>query len=46
MVIKGETLGVGIKWEVRIDIYTLPYMEWMSNMDLLYIAQGYLLTTL
>ena len=35
LVTKGKMLGEGIKWEVEIDIYTLLYMEWMSNKDLL-----------
>ena len=26
----------GRKWEVGIDIYTLLYMEWISNKDLLH----------
>ena len=36
MVTKGETLGGGIQREVGIDMYTLLYVEWMSNNDLLY----------
>ena len=35
VVTKWET-GGGIDWEVRTDIYTLLYVEQMSNKDLLY----------
>ena len=30
--------GENIKWEVGIDIYTLLWIEWMSNKHLLYIT--------
>ena len=36
MVIKGETLGGGMDWEVGIDIYTLLHTKLLSNKDLLY----------
>ena len=39
MVTKGEMLRGGIKWEAVIDIYTLLYMEWMNNKDLVYNTQ-------
>ena len=28
--------GVGIDWEFRIDMYTLPYLKQITNKDLLY----------
>ena len=36
MVIKGETLGRGMDWEVGSDIYTLLHTKLLSNKDLLY----------
>ena len=39
-----KTLGGEIKWEFGIDVYTLLYMEWMSNKDLTY-RTGNLLNT-
>ena len=36
MVNEGETLWRGINFEVGTDIYTLLYMEWMSNKELLH----------
>ena len=36
MVTKEETLGRMMKWEVRIDIHALLYMESMNNKSLLY----------
>ena len=36
MITKGETLRGGINWELGIDIYTIVYMECMSNKNLLY----------
>ena len=36
MVTKEDALGGGINLEVRIDIYTLIHMEWISNKNLLY----------
>ena len=36
MVTKGERKGVGINWEVGTDIYTLLYIKWITNKDLLY----------
>ena len=31
-------MGVGMNWEVRIDIYTLLYIKQMTTKDLLYSA--------
>ena len=28
--------GGGINWEIGIDIYTLLYIKWITNKDLLY----------
>ena len=33
---KGKHWERGEKWEVGLDIYTLPQMEWMSSKDLLH----------
>ena len=42
--------GGGINWEIGIDIYTLLYIKYITNIDSylfsLYIAQGTLLNTL
>ena len=38
----GEGWGVGIIRELEIDMYTLPYLKWKTNKDLLY-SQGILL---
>ena len=35
MVINGEREG-GINWEIRTDIYTLPYLKEITNKDVLY----------
>ena len=35
MITRGEKWG-GINWETRIDIYTLLYIKWIPNTDLLY----------
>ena len=35
MVINGEREG-GINWEIRTDIYTLPYLKEITNKDILY----------
>ena len=31
-----ECWGKGIVREFRIDLYTLPYLKWITNKDLLY----------
>ena len=31
-----EGLGGGIDWEFGIDMYTLLYLKWITNKDLLY----------
>ena len=35
MVTSGE-MGGGIKWEIGMDIYTLLYIKYITNKDLLY----------
>ena len=35
MVTRGER-GLGINWEIGIDIYTLLYIKLITNKDLLY----------
>ena len=40
MVTSGEAWGEWIIREFRIDMYTLLYLEWITNKDLLCIAQG------
>ena len=35
MVIRGKWRG-GMNWEIRIDIYTLPFIKEITNKDLLY----------
>ena len=40
MITQGEMLWEGIKSELGIDIYTLLYMEWMSNKNLLFSTGG------
>ena len=36
MVTRGEGLGGGIVREFGIDMYTLLYLKWIINKDLLY----------
>ena len=36
MVTRGEWRGGVIDWEFRIDMYTLLYLKWITNKDLLY----------
>ena len=36
MVTSGEGGGAGIAWEFRIDLYSLLYLKWITNKDLLY----------
>ena len=38
MVAKGEGVGGGMEWEVRISRRKLLYIEWMNNKALLYSA--------
>ena len=40
MVTTGERWGEGIDWEFGTGIYTLLYMEWMINRDLLYSTEN------
>ena len=32
----GEGKGGGIVRELAVDMYTLPYLKWITNKDLLY----------
>ena len=36
MVTRGEGQGEGIDWEFGIDMYTLLYLKWITNKNLLY----------
>ena len=38
MLTRGEGGGGGIVREFGIDIYTLLYLKWITNKDLLYIT--------
>ena len=40
IVTMGERKG-GINWEIGIDIYTLLYIKWITNKDLLYSIGNY-----
>ena len=42
---KGERRG-GMKWEIRMDTYTLPRIKKITHGSLLYTAQGTLLSAL
>ena len=42
----GEGRGEGILREFGVDMYTLLCLKWITNKDLLYIAQGTLFNTL
>ena len=46
MITREEKEGGGINWEVGMDIYTLLYINWVTNKDLLYIAQRTRFSTL
>ena len=46
MITSEEKEGGGINWEVGMDIYTLLYINWVTNKDLLYIAQRTRFSTL
>ena len=45
MVTRGEGCGEGIVTEFGVDVYTLLYLKWITNKDLLYSTghslQGY-----
>ena len=45
-VARGASSRGGINWETGIDIYTVLYIKYITNKDLLYLAQGTLLNTL
>ena len=34
-------VGGGINWEIGVDIYTLLYIKWVTNKDLLYSTGNY-----
>ena len=36
MVTRGESREGGINWEIGMDIYTLLYVKWITNKDLLH----------
>ena len=36
MVTRGEGCGEGIVMEFGVDVYTLLYLKWITNKDLLY----------
>ena len=36
MVTRGEGCGEGIVTEFGVDVYTLLYLKWITNKDLLY----------
>ena len=40
MVASGEGHGEGIVREFGIDMYTLPYLKWITNKDLLYSTRN------
>ena len=46
MITREEKEGGGTNWEVGMDIYTLLYINWVTNKDLLYIAQRTRFSTL
>ena len=46
MITREEKEGGGINWEVVMDIYTLLYINQVTNKDLYYIAQRTLFSTL
>ena len=46
MVPRGEEWGEGIVREFGIDMYTLLYLKWITNKNLLYIAHGTLLNVM
>ena len=33
---KGESLGGGINQDIRINLFTLPQIKWITKKDLLY----------
>ena len=37
----GEGKGGGIVRELAVDMYTLPYLKWITNKDLLYSTENY-----
>ena len=36
LMVTGGKRGRGINWEIEINIYTLLYIKWITNKDLLY----------
>ena len=45
-VTRGASSRGGINWETGIDIYTVLHVKYITNKDLLGLAQGTLLNTL
>ena len=45
-VTKGKTWGEGMNWELRINIYTLLYIKYMTRKGTYCIAQGTILEVL
>ena len=41
MVVRGEESGKGIVKEFGIDTYSLLYLKWINNKDLLYSTGNY-----
>ena len=42
----GRGAGAGVmNWEIGIDMYTLMYIKWMTNKNLLYIFKKRITTT-
>ena len=46
MVPKEEGWGEGIFRALGMDVYTLLYLKWKTNKDLLYIPQGNLFSVI
>ena len=46
MVPRGEGWGEGIVREFGMDMYTLLYLKWITNKNLVYISLGILLNVM
>ena len=42
VVAKGEGVGGGMEWEVRVSRCKLLYTEWINNTVLLYSTENYI----
>ena len=40
MVTRGEGQGEGTDWEFGTDMYTLLYLKWVTNKNLLYSTEN------